>query len=255
MLISVWRHQKDQSGVLLDVGVHYTDMMEYLLGPINAVYAQTRLHESIRKNAAANGGEGGANPGGVYGRWQKEMPAEFEATAEDAVYATLTFENGAVGQYIEDHAGHGPEVWTREIYGSAGSMGLPIDRSGKGISLYRSKGSRREESRGSQLLDLVPDFQLDAITATLFGGDRLSEYSLPFVETDRKLLAIEYADFAAAIRGEHSVEVGVEQGTRSVAVAYALLESGMLGREVSVAEVMDEQVDGYQQSINASLGI
>ena len=89
----------------------------------------------------------------------------------------------------------------------------------------------------------------------LFGGDRLSGYSFPFAETDRKLLAIEYADFAAAIRGEHSVEVGVEQGTRSVAVAYALLESGVLGREVSVAEVMDEQVDRYQQSINESLEI
>ena len=27
----------------------------------------------------------------------REMPAEFEATAEDAAYATLTFRNGTVG--------------------------------------------------------------------------------------------------------------------------------------------------------------
>ena len=27
----------------------------------------------------------------VYTEWQRKMPAEFEATAEDAAYATLTF--------------------------------------------------------------------------------------------------------------------------------------------------------------------
>ena len=259
MLISVWRHQKDQSGVLLDVGVHYTDMMEYLLGQIDTVYAQTRLPDPIRKNPAARGGEPGTNPAGVYARWQKEMPAEFEATAEDAVYATLTFRNGAVGQYIEDHAGHGQELWARQIYGSAGSMALPVDRSGGSIRLRRDAegqpGTRSDEISDSRLLDLVPDFRLDTLTAKLFGGERLSGYTFPFAETDRKLLAIEYADFAAAIRGEHPVEVGAEQGTRSVAVVYALLESGMRGRAVTVAEVMAEQVEDYQRSINESLGI
>ena len=135
MLISVWRHQKDQSGILLDVGVHHSDMMEYLLGDIETVYAKTRLHEPIRKNPAAGGGKAGSNPGGVYGRWQVKMPAEFEATAEDAAYATLTFKNGAVGQYIEDHAGRGQGVWSRQIYGSGGSMSLPGDRSGGNIIL------------------------------------------------------------------------------------------------------------------------
>jgi predicted dehydrogenase len=255
MLISVWRHQKDQSGVIIDVGVHYTDMMEYLLGPITTVYAQARLHEPIRRNPAASGGETAANPSGVYGRWQREMPVEFEATAEDAVYGTLTFENGVVGQYIEDHAGHGPEVWTRQIFGSAGSMSLPVDRRGDAISLYRSKGTHPEETSNGRILDLVPDFRLDPITAKLFGGERLWEYSFPFVETDRKLLAVEYADFAAAIRGEQTVEVGAEQGTRAVAAAYALLESGVLGRAVTVKEVMDEQVDDYQRPINESLEI
>src|SRR5690606_4995888 len=55
MLISVWRHQKDQSGVLLDVGVHFADIMEYYLGPATSVYAQTRLHEPTRYNPVAEG--------------------------------------------------------------------------------------------------------------------------------------------------------------------------------------------------------
>ncbi len=251
MLISVWRHQKDQSGLLLDVGVHYADMVEYLLGEVELVYAQTRLHEPIRKNPAATGGSG-ANPAGVYGRWQKEMPATFEATAEDAAYATLVFKRGLTGQYIEDHAGHGQRLWTRQIHGSAGSISLPVDRSGTPISLQIAD---QEEIRADELLDLVPDFRLDAATASLFGAERLAEYHLSFPETDRKLIAIEYADFAEAIRGEHPPEVDIDQGTRSVALSYALLESGLLGRPVTVAEVLAEQVDGYQQSINEGLGL
>jgi predicted dehydrogenase len=252
MLISVWRHQKDQSGVLLDVGVHYADMMEYLLGPIETIYAQTRLHEPIRKNPAAEGGTSRSNPAGVYGRWQKEMPAAFPATAEDAAYATLTFASGAVGQYVEDHAGHGASVWLRQIHGSAGSMTLPDDRSGGSIRLH-PKG-RGELDQGA-LLDLVPNFRLDPVTARLFGGERLTSYAFPFAETDRKLLAIEYAEFARVIRGQAQIEVGAEQGTRAVAVCYALLESGATGRPVAVADVLDEGIDAYQRAINASLGL
>jgi predicted dehydrogenase len=252
MLISVWRHQKDQSGVLIDVGVHYADMMEYLLGAIELVYAQTRLHEPIRRNPAAAGGTPTANPAGVYGRWQKEMPATFAATAEDAAYATVIFKQGLVGQYIEDHAGRGQSIWARQIYGSAGSMSLPVDRSGGSISLQLAG---QGEIPADRLLDLVPDFRLDAVTASLFGAERLAGYGFSFAETDRKLLAIEYADFAAAIRGEHPPEVDAEQGARSVAVSYALLESSAIGRPVTIAEVLAEEVASYQRSIDEGLGL
>jgi len=252
MLISVWRHQKDQSGVLIDVGVHYADIMEYLLGPIDSVYAQTRLHERIRHNPAATGGTPTANPAGVYGRWQREMPATFEATAEDAAYATLTFRHGQVGQYIEDHSGHGQRLWARQIYGSAGSLSLPVDRTGETISLQLEG---QPEIRSAALLDLVPDFKLDPVTASLFGGERLAEYAFSFAETDRKLLAVEYADFAAAIGGQHPPEVDAEQGARSVAVSYALLESSLAGRTVTVAEVLAETIDGYQRSIDEGMDL
>lgn len=251
MLISVWRHQKDQSGVLIDVGVHYADMLEYLLGEIELVYAQTRLHEPLRRNPVAEGGTL-ANPAAIYERFQREMPATFAATAEDAAYGTLLFKNGVVGQYVEDHAGHGESVWARQIYGSQGSLSLPNDRSGEAITLQRAG---QAPLTGEALLELVPDFRLDPVTASLFGGERLAGYQIPFAETDRKLLAIEYADFAQAIRGEHPAEVNAEQGARSVAVSYALLESGVLGRAVAVAEVLDDQISDYQRPINESLGL
>jgi predicted dehydrogenase len=251
MMISVWRHQKDQSGVLLDVGVHFADIMEYFLGKITTVYAQTRLHEPIRYNPAGEGKETTSNPAGVYGRWQRAMPARFEATAEDANYATLTFASGAVAQYLEDHANHGQPIWARQIHGAQGSLDLPNDRTGRPIRMTTG-GETIDDGR---ILERVPDFRLDEATATLFGGERLWRYDFPFNETDRKLIAVEYADFGDAIAGKHSAEVDIEQGSRSVAVSYAMLESGATGQIVRVDDVLAERIDVYQGPINESMGL
>ena len=167
MLISVWRHQKNASGVLLDVGTHFSDIMEYFLGEAETAYAQTRLHEKTRKNPVAGTDGADSGPAGVYGRWQKDMPAEFEATADDAAYATILFKSGAVAQYIEDHAAHGENLWQRSIHGSQGSMNLPGDRSGQRLTLHRDGADPIDDQA---LLDLVPDFHLDDATAALFAS-------------------------------------------------------------------------------------
>ncbi len=252
MTISVWRHQKDQSGILLDVGVHFADIMEYFLGEAATVYAQTRLHEPYRRNPAAEGKESSSNPAGVYGRWQKEMPARFQATAEDAAYAVVTFRSGAVAHYLEDHATHGKRLWSRQIHGSKGSLDMPNDRTGRALVLYLGGNQVIDDER---ILDLAPNFQLDEATAALFGGERLWRYDFPFEQVDRKLIAVEYADFAAGILGEQPVEVDIDQGTRSVALSYAILESGALGRAVTMDEVLDEKVSAYQKEIDQGLGL
>ena len=179
------------------------------------------------------------------------MPAKFEATAEDAAYATLVFENGAVGQYIEDHAGHGQGVWTRQIHGAEGSLELPPDRSGQLITLHKDGESICDES----LLALVPDFHLEPIVAALFGGDRLWGYNFPFPITDRKLIAAEYGELGLAIEDGGSIEVDAAQGARSVALTYAMLESAVAGRALTMQEVLSEEVDGYQLEIDEELGL
>ncbi len=252
MTISVWRHQKNESGVLLDVGVHFADILEFYLGPVSTVYAQSRLHEPIRYNPAAGpAGRSSSNPAGVYGKWQRQMPAQFEATAEDASYATLLFENGAVGQFIEDHAAHGQGVWTRQIHGSGGSLELPPDRSGQLITLHKDG----ETVSDASLLDLVPDFHLEPIAAALFGGERLWGYDFPFHETDRKLIATEYGELGLAIEDGGAIEVDAAQGTRSVALSYAMLESSEAGRALTMEEVLAEKVDAYQLEIDEELGL
>ena len=91
--------------------------------------------------------------------------------------------------------------------------------------------------------------------ASLFGNDRLLSYQFPFNETDRKLLAFEYGEFAQAIANNGSVEVDVDQGTRSVAVSYAMMESSTLNRAVTIDEVIAEDADIYQSEINRDLQI
>lgn len=252
MLISVWRHQKDQSGVLLDVGVHFADIMEYFMGEIKSIYAQTRLYEKIRHNPAGAGEKPQSAPNPIYAKFQRAMPADFEATAEDACFATVNFASGAIGQYIENHAGHGKGIWCREIHGSKGSMDMPNDRTGHYLVLHRLGHDKIDDER---ILDLVPDFHLDTATATLFGGDRLWKYEFPFEQIDRKLIAVEYDDFARGILGERPVEVDLSQGARSVAVSYSILESGVAGRLVTLDEVLNEELDEYQRDINDSMDI
>jgi predicted dehydrogenase len=231
IIVTPWRHYKRGGGPLLDVGVHNAYVTEYLLCEVESVYAQTRLYEKIRRG---------------------KDNEEIEADAEDAVYATLLFSSGATGQYIEDHAAHGQGLWQRIIYGSAGSMHLPGDRSGKPITLtLDGKGTIADE----RILDFIPDFRLDSITASLFGGERIWRYDLPFPEIDRKLLAIEYADFAESILKGRPPEVDLMAAARSVALPYAMLESSRIGRAVTVKEVMNEEVSAYQDEINRSIGL
>jgi predicted dehydrogenase len=253
MLISVWRHQKNASGLLLDVGVHFADIMEFFLGDAVSVYAQTRLHEKIRKNPmSGDTGNHQISSSQVYARWQKEMPAEFKATAEDACYATILFKSGAVAQYTEDHAARGEGIWKRSIHGSLGSMDLPGDRSGKRLTLHRPGQDAIDDAR---LLDLVPYFRLDEATATLFGGERLFEYNQEFSATDRKLLAVEYWELGQCIEKGLAPEVDIVQGARSVALSYAWMESQQAGRAVTVDEVFADELNGYQAEINESMGI
>ncbi len=251
MTISVWRHMKDQSGVLLDVGVHFTDILEYYLGPAVTAFGQIRLHEPVRRNPAAGKDDDmTSNPAGIYGRWQKVMPPTFEPTAEDASYGTITFQNGAVAQFVEDHAAHGQGMFQRLLFGSRGSMVLPNDRSGQPVTVHLDDGTTLE---GDDVLDLVPDFALEEATAALFGGARLGSYALPFTAIDPKIIAIEYAELGRAILDAAPVEVDINQGMRSVALVYALMESSTVGRAVTLDEVMQGEIDAYQREINEGL--
>ena len=247
IIITPWRHQKNMGGMLLDGGVHNADMMLYYLGDVREVYAKTQLWEPTRYKPTRAGGVSG-----FYERWYIEMPESIEATAEDTLISVISFESGTMGQWTQCYAGHGQGFGRKLIYGSKGSLRPGGTRNGVSPVVHLDG---QEEITGDALLDLVPDFHLDAITAQLFGGDRLPSYGRDFPAADRKLLAVEYHEFAECVLTGKVPEVDGLVGRKAMALCYASFESSVLNRPVGLAEVESEQVGAYEAEINDHLGI
>lgn len=106
-----------------------------------------------------------------------------------------------------------------------------------------------------EMLDAVPDWKLDSITAQFFGGEnRMASYDVTFEAIDRILVAIEFQELAEAIANKTTVEVGPEEGMQALGVIYGILESGLAGRHVTVSDVIDGTIDEYQQPIDKEIG-
>jgi predicted dehydrogenase len=132
-------------------------------------------------------------------------------------------------------------------------MYRPRSRSGESPRIVRGDGS---EVTGDALLDLVPDFELDDITSTLWNGvKQISSYDMDFREIDSKILAYEYLDMVQAAETGGQPEVGPQEGMDALALAYALMESSVSGLPVSIEDVAEGRVSKFQDDIDAEMGI
>ena len=247
IIITPWRHKKLMGGMLLDGGVHNADMALYYMGDVDQIYAKIALWEKTRVRPQ---GEGGVSS--YYERWFGEMPESIEATAEDTLTAVISFSNGTMGHWTQSYAAHGQGYGHKVIYGSQGSLRPGGTRNGASPIL---KQDDHNELTGPALLDLVPDFHLDHITAGLFGADRLASFEIPFPAADRKLLAIEIYELAECILNGITPEVNGSVGRRAEALCYAAFESSVLNRPVTLDEIEAEQVGSYESEINRDLRI
>jgi len=228
VVITPWRHLKRACGIAVDMGVHYADILEYLLGPLDTIGGMGAVVDAERK-----GTDGTMYP----------------ADAEDLTVGIGRYQNGALATLILSMAGRGEGHFSRTIYGTAGSLAIPGDRTGQPLKLTLRRNGEDQVVANEELLELVHDFRLDDITAALFGGDRITSYAMPWADTDANLLAIEYDDFAGAILDDRAPEVDGAFGLRSLAIAYGFLESDRLGRFVTVDELMTSGDLPYQREI------
>ena len=250
--VVAWRHMKERGGLILEYGVHTSDLTLYLMGGVERVFAETHLWEKTRTMAET------AQPmQGFYDHRVKEDAEKsetIEATAEDTGLALVRFASGAIGQTTYSDAAPGEPSDTDIIYGSEGSLRLPGSRSGCPIQVTLTGG--RSPVSQEDLLAQAPDFRLDETTARMFGGrDRISSYDAAFEQPDRKLIAIELQDFADAITTSRRPEVTGEEGLDAVALSYSILESGHLIQPVSFDDVRSDRVNAYQQEINEAVGM
>jgi len=231
VVITPWRHLRRKCGIVVDMGVHYTDILEYLLGPIEAVAGMNAIVDAQRKGA-----DGALHP----------------ADAEDLSVGVVRFRDGALGNWMLSMAGRGADYFHRAIYGTGGSLVIPMDRTGRPLQLTVRRDGRDAALSEAEQLALVPNFALDATTAALFGGERLGSYRLEFADVDANLLAIEYDDFVGAILDGRPPEVSGEDGLRSLALVYGFLESGRLGRAVHIEELLSGEVSAYQDELEVA---
>jgi predicted dehydrogenase len=180
------------------------------------------------------------------------MPEAIEPTGEDATFGLLTFKNGAIGQWTDHHAGHGERFSHRRVFGTTGSIASPGDRNGRPVRLVLDDGTDIADER---VLDYAPSYRLSPVAAALFGGERIWTYDFDFPTTDRKIIALEQHEFAECVRTGAQPEVDGATGLRAMAIIYALFESQVAGRPVTVDEVASGALDAYQQEIDAALGL
>jgi predicted dehydrogenase len=246
LFITPWRHMKLSGALTLDAGVHNADILQYYFGDAASVYGKTRLFERTRVKDNA------AGPGGFWEAWADDVPESITPTGEDAMFGTIDFANGAIGQWVFHHAGHGMPFNHRMVFGTRGSIAAPGDRNGRPVQLVLDDGTDVSDER---VLEYAPGYRLSPVAAALFGGERVWTYDFDFVTTDRKIVALEYHEFAECIRTGKQPEIDGAVARRAVALVYALFESGAAGRPVTIDEVESGAVDAYQREIDEHIGM
>jgi predicted dehydrogenase len=241
-----WRHMKHTASMPVDAGVHTADMLRFLLGEPKLVWGETRLHEKVRHKTDSTG------PGGMYARWLHTIPDRIEPTGDDALYAHITFQSGAVAQWIHDGAGHGKGLNQKHVFGSKGSIELSNPRSGRPVTLHLDDGSAISDER---ILEHAPSYRLSPLAAELFGGERVWRYEFEFNDTDAKILALEYHELGECVLSGGTPEVSGEEGRADLALNYAPFEAGRLGRPLTLDDLVAGRADAYQREIDEKLGL
>ncbi|MCZ6539859.1 MAG: Gfo/Idh/MocA family oxidoreductase, partial [Chloroflexi bacterium] len=248
-----WRALKSRAGsVIIEQGVHEADLLIYFLGNVKSVYSATGLFTPLRTRQEMN-----PTLKRFYGhRVEDEFENRQEITIdqEDTALAVLKFEAGPIGQFTITNASHGYSAGLNSVHGDEGTILLPPTRTGRPPTVNLE--GRDTPLSHDEMLEAVPEWSLDATTATFFGNqNRMASYDVDFEKIDRVLVAIEMQELAEAIESGKPVEVGPDEGMQALGVIYGVLESGLLGREVAVADVIAGSVDSYQEPINLEIGI
>jgi 1,5-anhydro-D-fructose reductase (1,5-anhydro-D-mannitol-forming) len=213
-----WRHKKliGGAGSSLDIGVHWFDRLRYLVGEIKDLSAVMRTFEKKRYTRDKDG----------------NVTQEVDCDVDDAFFASMQFESGAIGQMSFTWAGHGEMT------------NLPT-----GLVLYGSKGCLKGDT-------LVLDSGEKLSAKELFGKNAskaVREQYFPLGLKDA--FAIGYYDFLKGIEEKRDPETSGEEGVRDLAASYAICESAALGRPVSLDDVLSGKADAYQKEINEHYGL
>lgn len=212
-----WRHEKKLGGGLaIDLGVHQFDMIRQVLGEVSTVQATAAVIEPQRHILNSDG----------------DIVKTIDCDADDTVYASFECENGASGTLFGSFAGHASNTVV-----------------GSGPVFYGSKGRITGDAvqlDGRQEASLAKVYS-DNADATQKASDFPGGIDDHFALTQHHWLE--------AVRKGTQPPLDGREGLLDLACAYALLESDLAGRRVSVEEIAKGSLAEYQAPINCHFGI
>jgi predicted dehydrogenase len=207
-----WRHSLvEGGGMALDLGPHFFDLIRYISGSeVETVSARTQVVEPTRW---------------ILREGRKVDPVTCDA--DDTFHAHFRLASGAAGSMFGSWGGHGGNTVVGEgtvFYGSLGNVTgdtLQLDREEpQSLSaLYRENASSDLQARHFPL-GLTNDFALAQL------------------------------DWLRAVERGGQPECSGAEGLRDLACAYALVESNLAGREVTLAEIESGALRSYQTPID-----
>jgi predicted dehydrogenase len=224
---------KDTGAIGLDMSIHYADIIEYYVGPVERVWGRGIIAEPVR--------------------YTQDRSESIIPTGEDALFASMQTKDGIDVQYTYLPSGLGKRYQQRSLHGTKGSMTVPPDRSDGETVVHLGDRELKGEELIKELAALGTHININDVTKAVLGPDGTGGKGAAWADVDAGYLAVEIADFIDAIKNKRAPEVDGMGGLRALAIVYAILESGIAQREVSVEEVLSGKLHAYQDEIDAAM--
>lgn len=231
VIISRWRHQKARGSIGLDMAIHYADIVEYYVGPVERVWGRGTIAEPLRY--PPDGGE------------------PFRPDGEDSVFASMLTRDGVDVQLAYLPSGRGKHYGERSVHGSRGSMEVPPDRTDGDVVVHLE---HRELSGSALVHELGDRLRLSPATTAVLGPDGTGGKGASWAKVDAGYLAVEIDDFVDAVQSGRPPEVDGMGGLRALAIVHAVFEAGLTHREIRVQDVVDGTVHTYQDGMDEAMG-
>lgn len=212
-----WRHDRlEGGGMALDLGPHFFDMIRHIGdAEVDSVTAQTQIVEPTR-----------------YLVRDGEKVDPISCDADDTFYAHFELDSGAAGTMFGSWGGHGTSTVVGEgpvFYGARGRV------TGDTIQL---------DGEEPQSLRALYEAEAPA---------ELKERHFPMGLTND--FALSQLDWIRAVEKGEQPECSGAEGLRDLACAYAVVESNLAERKVTIEEVASGALRDYQEAIDEKFGL
>lgn len=195
-----WRgtYRWDGGGALMNQGVHTVDLMQWLAGPVESVFARciTAGHERIE--------------------------------VEDVAVATLRFKNGAIGNLLATTAAYNGQPARLDLYGTEGSAIIEGDR----LKMFRLKDGTEVTAQGASqhAVRVAMGGTASVKNETIRRLESVSPQDPGAVWGDAHREQLR--DFIHAIQTNGQPLIHGTEGKKPVEIILAVYESARTGREV-----------------------